>query len=77
MTRNAAALRPKHADDFQHAVITAEASQLAWCELSLAEQSRAIYTQLRELDIARAKAIAFTPDHRPRRSKPPPPIQRR
>ena len=50
-------------DDFQRAAAGAEVSagKHAWFKMSLSEQTRAIYAQLRRLDADRAEAIAFSP----------------
>jgi hypothetical protein len=52
-----------HLDSFQRAVAAAqaEAGNGNWAEMSLSEQTRAIYAQLRRIDAERAKAIAFRP----------------
>jgi hypothetical protein len=50
-------------DDFQRAAAEAEAetSGRAWFEMSLSEQTRAIYARLQQIDAARAAAMAFNP----------------
>jgi hypothetical protein len=55
-------------NDFQRAAAAAKAAAArpAWFELSPAEQTQAIYAQLRLIDAARAKALAILPRRRSR-----------
>ena len=67
MARILASLKPNApSDDFQRAVAAAEAAagKRGWFEMTLSEQTRAIYAQLRQIDAARAKAMAFVPQRR-------------
>ena len=69
MPRTLASLKPNTpSNDFQRAAAAAEAAagKLGWFAMSLAEQTRAIYAQLRQIDSARAKSMAFAQSRRGR-----------
>lgn len=50
-------------DDFQRAAAEAEAEagQRAWYEMTVSEQTRAIYARLQRIDAARAALMSFNP----------------